>query len=222
MVRRILVWTGLLVIAAGAPAFAQARVEISGFAGWVFSDGVSGDATLGQMGKSTIASIRRTRPTSGSASACSPATTQRSGSCFGRQKSALVAGGTNEKEFGDMAITNYHGYFGYNWGDVDAAVRPFFFGGLGATTFGDVTGTVAGVTRTFGSETQFSTTWGAGVKIYPAPGFGLRVGMHWTPPTSSPMQADGGAIPGMAATWSATHSTPISGNSTEASLSDSK
>ena len=44
--KRILVWTVLLVIAAGAPASAQARVEISGFAGWVFSDGVSGDATL--------------------------------------------------------------------------------------------------------------------------------------------------------------------------------
>ena len=51
MLKRILVWTGLLVIAAGHPAFAQARVEISGFAGWVFSDGVSGDATLGFDGQ---------------------------------------------------------------------------------------------------------------------------------------------------------------------------
>ena len=66
-----------------------------------------------------------------------------------------------------MAVTSYHGYFGYNWGDPDAVVRPFFFGGLGATNFGEVTGTILGATRTIGSETQFSTTWGAGVKIYP-------------------------------------------------------
>ena len=60
-------------------------------------------------------------------------------------------------------------------------MRPFFFGGLGATNFGQVTGTILNETRTLGSETQFSTTWGAGVKIYPASNVGLRIGVHWTP-----------------------------------------
>ena len=32
-----------------------------------------------------------------------------------------------------------------------------------------------------GGETQFSTTWGAGVKLFPAPNFGVRFGMQWTP-----------------------------------------
>lgn len=179
--KRILVWTGLLVIAAGAPAFAQAHVEISGFAGWVFSDGVSGDARLGQDGQIYDRIDPKDSANFGFSVGVLASDNAEVGFMFAQQKSALVAGGTNEKEFGDLTISNYHGYFAYNWGDADAAVRPFFFGGLGATTFGDVSGTVAGVARTFGSETQFSTTWGAGVKIYPAPGFGLRVGMHWTP-----------------------------------------
>ena len=179
--KRILVWTGLLVITAGAPAFAQAHVEISGFAGWVFSDGVSGDPKLGQDGQFYDRVDPKDSPNFGFSVGVLASDNAEVGFMFSQQKTALVAGGTNEKEFGDMTVTGYHGYFAYNWGDADAAFRPFFFGGLGATTFGDVTGTVLGATRTLGSETQFSTTWGAGVKIYPAPGFGLRVGMHWTP-----------------------------------------
>ena len=80
MVRRILVWTGLLVIAAGAPAFAQARVEISGFAGWVFSDGVSGDATLGLDGNFYDRIDPKDGGNFGFMSACSRPTTQRSAS----------------------------------------------------------------------------------------------------------------------------------------------
>ena len=72
MLKRILVWTGLLVIAAGLPAYAQARVEISGFAGCVFSDGVSGDATLGFDGNIyDRIDPKDCTPISGSASACS-------------------------------------------------------------------------------------------------------------------------------------------------------
>ena len=73
---------------------------------------------------------------------------QRSGSYMHARLSTLVAGGTNDREIGDMAVSTYHGYFGYNWGEADAVVRPFFFGGLGATTFGEVTGTIVGQTRT--------------------------------------------------------------------------
>jgi hypothetical protein len=179
--KRILVWAGLLVITAGAPAFAQAHVEISGFAGWVFSDGVSGDPALGQDGQIYDRVDPKDSANFGFSVGVLASENAEVGFMYARQDTALVAGGTNEKEFGDMAVTNYHGYFAYNWGSADSAVRPFFFGGLGATTFGDVTGTVLGVTRTFGSETQFSTTWGAGVKFYPAPGFGIRIGAHWTP-----------------------------------------
>jgi hypothetical protein len=181
MMKRILVWTVVLVIAGGVPAFAQARVEISGFAGWVFSDGVSGDPQLGTDGQLYDRIDPADSANFGFSAGVLVNENAEVGFIYGRQNSALVISGTSEREIGDMAVSTYHGYFGYNWGDPDAPVRPFFFGGLGATNFGEVTGTIFGQTRSVGSETQFSTTWGAGVKIYPAPGFGLRVGMHWTP-----------------------------------------
>ena len=39
----------------------------------------------------------------------------------------------------DMKIVNYFGNFVYNWGEGDARMRPFMFGGFGATSyrFGD-------------------------------------------------------------------------------------
>jgi opacity protein-like surface antigen len=182
MLRRILVWTGLLVIAAGAPASAQVRVEISPFVGWVFSDGVSGDATLSPADGQIYDRIDPKDAFNFGFSVGVLATDNAEvGFIYARQNSQLVIAGTSEREIGDLAVTTYHGYFGYNWGDPDAPVRPFFFGGLGATHFGEVTGTIVGETRTIGSETQFSTTWGAGVKIFPAPNFGLRIGAHWTP-----------------------------------------
>jgi opacity protein-like surface antigen len=61
-------------------------------------------------------------------------------------------------------------------------VRPYIFGGLGATNFSSVDyKRVNGVTGTIAGETQFSTTWGAGVKAYPSPNFGIRFGAQWTP-----------------------------------------
>jgi len=38
-----------------------------------------------------------------------------------------------------------------------------------------------GAARGTASETQFSTTWGAGVKIFPSPNVGVRFGAQWTP-----------------------------------------
>jgi opacity protein-like surface antigen len=181
MVTRILVWTGLILIAGVLPVSAQARVEISGFAGWAFSDGVDGDAQLGIDGNFYDRVDPKDGVTFGFNVGVLASDHAEVGFMFGRQASTLVADGTNQREIGDMNVSTYHGYFGYNWGDPDGSVRPFFFGGLGATTFGEVTGTIAGQTRTISSETQFSTTWGAGVKLYPAPNVGVRIGLHWTP-----------------------------------------
>ena len=103
------------------------------------------------------------------------------GFLFGRQESRLDVTGTNTVEVGDMAVTNYHGYFGYNFGAGDSPVRPYVFGGLGATTYGSVPFAVGGRVGETESETQFSTTWGAGVKFFPAPRAGVRFGVRWTP-----------------------------------------
>jgi opacity protein-like surface antigen len=181
MLKRILMLAGLLVLAGGLPASAQARVEISGFAGWVFSDGVSGDATVGADGQIYDRIDPKDSANFGFSFGVLATENAEVGFIYGRQNSTLVAGGTSEREIGDLAVTTYHGYFGYNWGPADSVVRPYFFGGLGATNFGEVTGTILGQTRTINSETQFSTTWGAGVKIFPSPHVGVRIGAQWTP-----------------------------------------
>ncbi len=167
MVTRILVWTGLIVMAGVLPVSAQARVEISGFAGWAFSDGVDGDPQLGIDGNFYDRVDPKDSATFGFTFGVLAGDNAEVGFMFGRQASTLVADGTNQREIGDMDVSTYHGYFGYNWGDPDGSVRPFFFGGLGATTFGEVTGAIAGQTRTISSETQFSTTWGARGKALP-------------------------------------------------------
>jgi hypothetical protein len=64
-----------------------------------------------------------------------------------------------------MPVYNYHAIFTYNFGESDAQARPFVFGGLGATQYKpeDANGVPVD------SESQFSSTWGAGVKVYPNP-----------------------------------------------------
>ena len=96
--------------------------------------------------------------------------------------STLQASGPVSKiEIADMNVNNYHGNFVYNWGEVDAKVRPFAFVGLGATSYSssDYT-TLAGGTNKL-SDTQFSTTWGGGVKMYLSPNFGIKATARWTP-----------------------------------------
>jgi opacity protein-like surface antigen len=107
---------------------------------------------------------------------------------YGAQNSKLEASedlagfNTPTLEIGDMRVSTYHGYFLYNFFEEDSPIRPYAMFGLGATKFGSVEFN----TLTLGplktdSETQFSTTWGAGVKFFPNPSFGVRAGVQWTP-----------------------------------------
>ena len=64
-----------------------------------------------------------------------------------------------------------------NFGESDATVRPYILGGLGATQYGSLQ-TPSG---DIGGETQFSTTWAAGLKMFPSPKFGIRLETRWTP-----------------------------------------
>ena len=167
------------------PASAQQpRAEISLLVGWVLSDGVDGESRgdgrrrnlrpdrpegLRQVGPDGWRAARRLRQR-GSRVHVWPADEY-------RWRSAAPP----TFEVGDWTINNYHGYFAYNFFEDDAIVRPYILGGLGATSFGSVdytrpqrrTGTVDG-------ETQFSTTWGTGVKFY-AGNVGARIGLQWTP-----------------------------------------
>jgi opacity protein-like surface antigen len=106
---------------------------------------------------------------------------------YGRQFSSLEAGGefAVDTKIADMSVDNYHGLFTYNYGESDARMRPFVFGGLGATHYspGDVTldFVPSGVQGSLDTATKFSTTWGGGVKFYPSPNVGVKVTGKWTP-----------------------------------------
>jgi hypothetical protein len=164
------------------PAQAQVQVEAGATVGWSVSDGVSGQGIPAGDGniynrvdpKDSISfTVKVGALVDGKAEV---------GFIYGRQPSSLVVEGTNSKTVGDMAVQTYHGYFGYNWLDPDSVVRPYAFVGLGATSFGAVSfTTVNGVARATGGDSQFSTTLGFGVKIFPQPKFGFQAGIRWTP-----------------------------------------
>src|SRR6187401_2779901 len=164
MLRKVL-FASVLAATVAAPAAAQTRVEAGAMFGWTFSDGVSGDGRLAPDGNiydrvdpkdSFSWNLRVGVVTEGNVEF---------GFLYGRQESKMIISGTQERELGSMPVSNYHGYVGYNFGDVDAKVRPYVFFGLGATSYAQVNfTTVAGVARSTSSETQFSSTFGAGVK----------------------------------------------------------
>lgn len=107
------------------------------------------------------------------------------GFLFDHQKSTFeVSSPSPSLKVADLAVYNYHGIFEYNWGAPGGMVRPFAFGGLGATHYapGDlaITPTIPGRTS-IDSATKFSTTWGGGVKVYPGKTVGVRIAGRWTP-----------------------------------------
>ncbi len=171
-----------MFVSAGSLVWAQDdRVEISGTAGWTFSDGVSGEA--------------RTIPGVGSFSRVDPkdsfswsarigylaSENVEVGGLFGMQMTSVELGGTSKLKLGDEKIYHYHGYVAYNFGDEDGRARPYVLGGLGATQFGSVAASVGGQQRNIDGLTKFSTTWALGVKVYPSPRVGVRVEGRWTP-----------------------------------------
>jgi hypothetical protein len=103
------------------------------------------------------------------------------GFLYNNQPSKLVVSGTREVEVGDMGISGYHGTFTYNTGDADAKVRGYIMGGLGATSFGEVSYTGNRGPGTITSSTRFSSTWGAGVKVYGGSHVGGRFSLLFTP-----------------------------------------
>jgi opacity protein-like surface antigen len=55
-------------------------------------------------------------------------------------------------------------------------------GGLGMTRYGDVSWTqTGGVQKSVEGNSQFSTTWGAGLKVNASPNVGMKFGIQWTP-----------------------------------------
>ena len=83
---------------------------------------------------------------------------------------------------GDLDIDGYHGYFTFYLGEPEAKVNLYFMGGAGATHL-----TAVSYTRSTGqgaltrAGTEFSTTWGSGLRYNAATHFALKAGVSWTP-----------------------------------------
>ena len=179
--------TACALMLVSAPAFAQ-KAEVGVTFGWSFNDGVSGNDVRVPVGCVTncLGVFNRLDPKDSFAWGIDfgvfVGPNAEVGFMYSQAPSTLQAGGTSTLDIGDMKIQNYHGTFTYNWGPGDAPLRPYIFGGLGATNFGSVDFTRQnGSSGTLSSFSRFSTTWGAGVKIYGASKVGARVGVRATP-----------------------------------------
>jgi hypothetical protein len=180
--RRIVIVAAAVILAAAAPAFAQSpKVEVSGIFGWTFSDGVTGDGILAGDGNIYDEISAQDSFNWGFMVGVNATDNVEVGFVYGQQQSTLEILGTATREIGDLNINTYHGYVAYNFGPADSLVRPYVLGGFGATNYGSVDFTVGSTTASTSGETQFSTTWGGGVKIFPAPRVGVRAGVRWTP-----------------------------------------
>ena len=151
--------------------------------GYTNADGVSGATIVAQDGNA----YNRIDPTNsfswGLNFGFNVNHTTEIGFMFGQQLSKMnVSGPTASKDVGDLTISSYHPYLGFNFGEEDAKVRPYILIGFGATSYGQVNYTrFDGTSGNTQSQTRYSTTVGAGIKAYPNPKFGIRVGIQWTP-----------------------------------------
>jgi opacity protein-like surface antigen len=158
----------------------EPRVEISGTVGYTFSDGVSGSAVEIEGDEFTRIDPKDALSYGGRIGFLVTPNVE-VGALFSLQSTKLELGGVRTAEIGDETIYNYHGYVAYNFGDAEATVRPYVLGGLGATQFGSVSVSFAGRSAEIDGNTQFSTTWAAGLKMFPSPNFGIRLEARWTP-----------------------------------------
>jgi hypothetical protein len=98
-----------------------------------------------------------------------------------RQPSTLEVSGTRTVEVDSLSLGNYHATLAYNFGNRDSSVRPYFFGGAGATSYSSMSYVGAdGQTRDISGQTRFSSTFGGGVKVYRGR-IGARAEVRMTP-----------------------------------------
>lgn len=178
---RLFVIVAAVALAAGAASAQDHRVEVGGNIGWVYSDGVTFDGIA--VGGNIFNSVEPKDSVSYGFNLGFFATPNVEVEfAWTRQDSKLVAGGSTEMEVTDLSVDNYMGNVVYNFGESDSKVRPYVFGGLGATGYGSLSFRgLNGVQREIDGNTKFATNWGAGVKIYPGEHVGLKLGVRWVP-----------------------------------------
>ncbi|HEY7289133.1 MAG TPA: outer membrane beta-barrel protein [Vicinamibacterales bacterium] len=177
-----------LGVFAPRPAFAQVTAEVGVDFGWTSSEGINASTPVFVPPlNATYQSLDITR-----------------GAAFGldfgvyftenweaefiwhRQFSSLeISNPAAPLKIANQNVDNYHGNLVYNFFTHDDKLRPFIFGGLGATVYvpGDFDSGLAGSAgqQKIGSFGKFSTTWGGGIKYYPNPKIGVKATIRWTP-----------------------------------------
>ena len=181
MIRKSLLGALMLVVLSSAAWAQTPKVEFTGFIGYTLSDGVDGEARVTPSG-----TYNRLDPQDsvmyGFSLGFFVSPSAEIGFMWRRQDSKADVSGTNTVTLGDWNIDGYHGYGAYYFGDPEAKARPYIMGGMGATNFGGLSYKRGdGTTGTFDGETQFSTTWGAGLKVNASPNVGMKFGIQWTP-----------------------------------------
>jgi opacity protein-like surface antigen len=175
-------------VVAGSVAMAQdQRFEIGANFGYTFSEGV--DINQFTIPDGTVTKVNPVSSSSWGLNADYLITENVAvGFLFDQQMSKLnvdmLAGGN--VDIADLDVYNYHGTFTYNFGEGDSPIRPYLFGGLGATHYdgGEFLynpGLGYDVTGSLGSETKFSMVWGGGVKFFFNKNVGVKGEMRWTP-----------------------------------------
>ena len=172
MIRKTILMAMVVALGAATAKAQDPRVELSGTAGWTFSDGVN----VGTIDESPIQIGPKDAFSWGARLGFNLTPHAEIGFLFASQATDLEATGAINRSI-PQTVYNYHGYFAYNFGDSSAKVRPYALGGLGATQYGSLNTP----TRSIGGETQFSSTWALGLKMFPSPKFGLRLETRWTP-----------------------------------------
>jgi len=101
---------------------------------------------------------------------------------YGQQSSRLDAeGNAPTLQVSELKVQHYMGNLVYNAGTHDSRVRPYFFGGFGATNFAFGQNLLTGSTGSIQNDTQLSTNWGGGVKFMFSQSLGAKFGVRWTP-----------------------------------------
>jgi hypothetical protein len=182
MFRKVLIGT-LLALAVVSTAQAQSpKVDVSLLFGYTLSDGVSGDARKAADGNTYDRIDPKDSMFYGIAGGVYVTPGFEIGFMWRRQTTTIQISGTTTKDLGEANIDGYHPFFAYHFGDAEAKVRPYILMGIGATTYGGFSYTAPdGSLQNVTGDTQFSTTWGAGVKLYASRNVGFQLGMQWTP-----------------------------------------
>jgi opacity protein-like surface antigen len=179
--RTVFVLVSLFVLFVSVNSASAQRVEASVGVGYSASEGISLDnrPLLGQVYDTLAVDSGATFNLTFGVFATEQAEVE---FLFSRQNSRLQGDGPGGKlPISELAVYNYMFNFVYNWGSRDAKVRPYLFGGLGATNYSFGDNLLVGSTGNIGGESRFSTNWGGGVKFYFTPNVGAKVGLRWTP-----------------------------------------